>query len=172
MQKSLGFTLIELLVVVLIIGILAAVAVPQYQKAVEKAKFVKGFPLFRILRDNQELFHLSNGDYARSLEQLDISLPSGCKICDAYGTESLCCGDDLLYQFNHGWRGVLVMNYCPGKAQSADSGQCYYTGSIATPKVYYSHAKDYFAPLAGRVECGSHSKPHLCKEFCRQFNCN
>ena len=56
-----GFTLIELLVVVLIIGILAAVAVPQYQKAVEKSRMVEAISNLEIMKKCAELYVLEKG---------------------------------------------------------------------------------------------------------------
>ena len=57
-----GFTLIELLVVVLIIGILAAVAVPQYQKAVHKARVAEAKVILKQLTDAQDAWFLEGSD--------------------------------------------------------------------------------------------------------------
>ena len=57
-----GFTLIELLVVVLIIGILAAVAVPQYQKAVEKSRITEAITALNSLKKAYQLCVLENGE--------------------------------------------------------------------------------------------------------------
>ena len=69
-----GFTLIELLVVVLIIGILTAIAVPQYQKAVEKDKAMQAITLLKSVHESYQLYYLENGKYP-SLEQLNITIP-------------------------------------------------------------------------------------------------
>ena len=58
-----GFTLIELLVVVLIIGILAAIAVPQYFKVVEKGKAAEAMAILDSIRGAQERYLATNGNY-------------------------------------------------------------------------------------------------------------
>ncbi len=68
-----GFTLIELLVVVLIIGVLAAIAIPQYQKAVLKSKFSSLMPTTKAIRDGQEAYYLTNSRYADSIAKLDVT---------------------------------------------------------------------------------------------------
>ena len=77
-----GFTLIELLVVVLIIGILAAVAVPQYQKAVRKARVAEAKVLLKSLVDATDIFLLENSgfeDFPIDTESLNVDVPSDTK---------------------------------------------------------------------------------------------
>ena len=59
-----GFTLLELLVVVLIIGILASIALPQYEMAVTKAKVASILPLMRRWKDAMYEYKLQHGDYS------------------------------------------------------------------------------------------------------------
>ena len=71
-----GFTLIELLVVVLIIGIFAAVALPKYERAVEKARATEALTLLSALQRAKEVYILANDtSIIEKLEDLDVDIP-------------------------------------------------------------------------------------------------
>ncbi len=67
-----GFTLIELLVVVLIIGILAAIALPQYKRVKEKTIMTEGMQLAKQIAEANQRYYLIHGEYSKDINNLDI----------------------------------------------------------------------------------------------------
>ena len=68
-----GFTLMEVLIVVLIIAILSAVAVPQYQKAVMKSRYSAMMPIGKAIANGNEAYYMEKGQYATSPTELDVA---------------------------------------------------------------------------------------------------
>jgi len=107
-----GFTLIELLVVVLIIGILAAVALPQYQKAVEKSKGVQALLLLKSLTNAANAYYLANGAWPTQFDQLDVEAPGWTGTTKFYNNHvtDVRSNEDWSLELRNepGWEGVGI----------------------------------------------------------------
>ena len=102
-----GFTLIELLVVVLIIGILSAIALPQYTKAVTKARFAEAMTNLKSLYDAQQVCELEKGKHNCEFDDLAIEPPGVSShidsYCNGYATKHFVYGDMC-----NEWRAVTA----------------------------------------------------------------
>ena len=70
-----GFTLIELLVVVLILSILAAIALPQYQRAVVKSRFAEAFVTLKSRSQAEKICELESGETCSRYSPSSIITP-------------------------------------------------------------------------------------------------
>lgn len=124
MGKERGFTLIELLVVVLIIGILSAVALPQYQKAVYKSRAMKVYLGFNKLEDAQKIFYLSNGRYATSAEELDFDFGTKTDFSMHFASNFSSIWDNRLkgsfFEFNFNRRNGEYVKFCSVDTKSSN----------------------------------------------------
>lgn len=120
--KNAGFTLIELLVVVLIIGILAAVAVPQYEKAVEKSRLAEAFVLLKAIGEANEAYYMANGVYATHIDELDVDIP----------------GTDVEYL---GWRRKQTKNFVFGTQAQGRTGSIGIANRVPAGQLYFLYIK-------------------------------
>ncbi len=167
---SRGFTLIELLVTVLIIAILAAVAVPQYQKAVVKSWVFSYLPFVKSLVAAQEAYYLANGQYALFFEDLDVDLAS-CQLLwegSSYPYRNLAhCGDSILIDNSIASsvsNGYFTLQYCPKNATSYN--KCVSTTQRIYLTAYFQHSTN--TERAGKWYCGASYS--LGEKICDAFN--
>ncbi|NQU49212.1 MAG: prepilin-type N-terminal cleavage/methylation domain-containing protein [Planctomycetes bacterium] len=69
-----GFSLVEMTIVVVILGVLAMMGVPRYQKVVERAKAAEAFSYLAQLEGAQERHNARTGQYAKRMNELDITV--------------------------------------------------------------------------------------------------
>ena len=148
-----GFTLIELLVVVLIIGILAAMALPQYFKAVERSRMAEAVTLIDSVAKAQRRKFMQTNNYARRFEGLDVS-PKG-----ATGNVYYTKGDPRTGEGGNGFVINLTDSFV-GAFRMVD-------GSIASSSLQYQYFLFRFYQ-SDNVSCRGNNRAgeELCADFC------
>lgn len=132
MQNKKAFTLIELLVVVLIIGILAAVALPQYQKAVDKTRIGNYVAYIKQIVRAEQVYHMENGEYTPKLADLDVDVT---KICKTHGG---ACTSNELYNCPYNFGFDLTAGVTDGK--------CHFSSYISEPTVILGYCPNSTTP--------------------------
>ena len=151
-----GFTLIELLVVVLIIGILAAVALPQYQKAVWKSRATQLLTATRSLATAQEAHYMASGEYATSFGELALDFsslePRATSFRGSVSSTDAVRGNDLMevmINYSSGYLIFSTSNFITGPYTGGGFLFSHYANENALDKKMYCMEATSFISVPG-----------------------
>ena len=164
MKNEQAFTLIELLVVVLIIGILAAVALPQYQRAVDKSRAMKYIQVLHGIQRVLDVYYLANGSYTYDLTSLDVDYSAGCTLAAGTKNEWVCPDGFLIDIMKDGTGGGIVRAaLCPG--HNTGSGDCYANQDMTY--TVFSRFYSYYPAQQGKTYCQGYTArgEAICKSL-------
>ncbi len=150
-MKQKGFTLLELLVVVLIIGILASIALPQYRKVVIKSRVATMIPLMKSISTAEEAYYLANGEYTVNAADLTVDLPATCSEVGDGNIQK--CGNDFMFDFP-ATKDAIFVNYCPGSN----------TDFLTCKGARILQLRKYFEHIEGSAESANQGK-WLCVPY-------
>ena len=153
-----GFTLIELLVVVLIIGILAAMAMPQYFKAVERSRMAEAITLMDSIVKVQRRKFMQTNHYAGEFQGLDVS-PKG-----AIGAYYYTKGDPTTGAGGNGFAlGIMTRDFTGAKVFAGRMAN----GSQSATSLQYRYTLNrYYQSDNVTCEGDNQAGQELCADFC------
>ena len=132
-----AFTLIELLVVVLIIGILAGIALPNYQKSIDRAEMAGVLQTFAAIDEAMRMYRLETGEWPTTMDQLAIKVPNSqwrYSLVNVKTEQESCLWPNGYRTQPRGWASIRADK--PGLGTSIGYGAVFYSMRGRTVSTY------------------------------------
>lgn len=135
-KHSIGFTLIEMMITVLIVGILSAVAIPQYTKYMQKARRADAQALLSEISVKQQQFLMTQRRYAKTADFTDLGISVPSSVSDYYTGYDTITVNGLSYTVSATPAGAQGSDECGVLTINSDGEKTAKVGNVAVSKCW------------------------------------